>query len=82
MGEMKEELIRYLFPYSGGGHGGSAGPVTVEAAPALLGWRWKKPVGPKRPSGPATSEERKKEKWVGLLWLLGRMPKKNRKIGF
>jgi hypothetical protein len=37
MGEMKEELIRYLFPYNRGGHGGSEGPVTVEAAPALLG---------------------------------------------
>jgi hypothetical protein len=25
---------------------------------------------------------KKKENWVGLLWMLGRIPKKNRKIGF
>jgi hypothetical protein len=39
-------------------------PVTAAAPPAFLSGRWKKParaVGPKRPSGPTASEERKRK---------------------
>jgi hypothetical protein len=37
---------------AGGGHGGGVRSVTTAAVPAPFDWRWKKPAGPKTPSGP------------------------------
>jgi hypothetical protein len=58
-GGNKEEM-RQLFPsggVAGGGHGGGLRSVTAAAAPAQLGWRWKKEADQarwaKRLSGPA-----------------------------
>jgi hypothetical protein len=59
-GGNKEEEMRQLFPsagVAGGGHGGGLRSVTAAAAPAQLGWRWKKEADQarwdKRLSGPA-----------------------------
>jgi hypothetical protein len=50
---------------AGGSHGGGVRSVTAAAVHAVLGWRWKKPVGPvgpKTPSGPV------QQPWlVGLI---------------